>query len=166
MPRSPISVDRVGTLPVLLIDRSPDLRSVLRGILRSGGIRTILGVDRVEHIDELGEAPNVILVFVRLSDDGSGWTIAADLRAGRLAVPRDVRLIAYAAAPTVHTLRRALMAGIDEFLALPVTARATHAKLSATLERPKRFIVSGPYTGPDNLTLIQKLGLPEYGSPS
>lgn len=48
-----------------------------------------------------------------------------------------------------HHVIDARNAGVDEFLAQPITRRALHARLLALVENPRLFVESDRYRGPD-----------------
>ena len=48
-----------------------------------------------------------------------------------------------------HRVIEARNAGVDEFLAKPITHRALHSRLLALVENPRLFIQSDRYTGPN-----------------
>ncbi len=52
-----------------------------------------------------------------------------------------------------HQVIDARNAGVDEFLAQPITRRALHARLLALMENPMLFIQSDAYRGPDRRRL-------------
>lgn len=54
---------------------------------------------------------------------------------------------------STHHVIDARNAGVDEFLAQPITRRALHARLLALVENPMLFIQSDEYRGPDRRRL-------------
>ena len=52
-----------------------------------------------------------------------------------------------------HQIIDARNAGVDEFLAQPITRRALHTRLLALLENPMLFVQSDDYRGPDRRRL-------------
>lgn len=55
--------------------------------------------------------------------------------------------------PTTRHVVDARNAGVDEFLAQPITRQALHARLLALMENPMHFIQSEEYRGPDRRRL-------------
>ena len=51
--------------------------------------------------------------------------------------------------PETHRVLEARDAGITEFLAKPVSARGLYQRITMVIERPRQFIKTRTYTGPD-----------------
>lgn len=140
----------LSRLKILLIEDSSTLRTLVQQILWTFDIKDIetvasaeAGLQRFKDFQ-----PDIIIVdwaldglnglefikLVRLSDDSPNSYVPIIMLTG-------------------HTERQSIVeardAGINEFLAKPITARALYSRLVAVIESPRPFIRTRDYFGPD-----------------
>lgn len=135
---------------VLLVDDNPHMRAITASVLRSAGVGKIWEAsDGAEAMTCLREHP-VDLAFVDLAMEPQGG----------LEFTRAVRTAPDSANPflpiimmTGHTQAARVIeardAGVTEFLAKPITARAVLDRLNAVIVRARPFIKSEEFFGPD-----------------
>lgn len=138
------------TLQALVVEDNPHMRSLLRSLLFSLGIREVLEAPGgKEAFDLLRENPiDVILTDLSMEPmDG-------------IALTKKVRLSADSPNPYVpiimvtgHTERRrveaARDAGVTELIAKPITAQSVFTRISEIVQRPRPFIRCDDFFGPD-----------------
>lgn len=114
-----------------------------------------IGVERMQQADCIGRAWQELtsemfdlLVLDRQLCDGDGLDLVLRLRAmpGRKAQTPIIMLTASGSKASVTAARDA---GVDEYLIKPFTVSSIHDRLVSVLQRPRRFIRSGTYLGPD-----------------
>jgi CheY-like chemotaxis protein len=138
------------TVSVLLVDDNQHMRVITSAILQSAGIRNIREVsDGAAALHALREAPVDIAIvdFNMFPMDGVEFT-------------RLVRNSSDSADPylpiimmTGHSERsrvtEARDAGVTEFVAKPITAKAIFDRIKAVIVNPRPFINADGYFGPD-----------------
>jgi len=137
-------------LSVLIVDDNDDMRTLLRRMLGSIGVKHIL-----EATD--GRAGIAILrqtgCDVVLSDldmkpmNGIEFTLA--VRTSEHLSNSGVPIIMITGRTEMHVVEKSRDAGITEFIAKPVTMGALQARLTEVVERPRPFVRAGGYNGPD-----------------
>lgn len=139
---------------VLLVDDNQHMRAITSAILQSAGMRNIREVaDGAAALDALREHPVdlAIVDFNMFPLDGVEFT-------------RLVRNSPDSANPylpiimmTGHSERsrvtEARDAGVTEFVAKPITAKAVFDRIKAVILKPRAFIKSDGYFGPDRRRL-------------
>ncbi len=141
---------------IVVIDPDAESRSIVRGILISIGARRVTAVGTIERLLE-PDSDDIGLMIIRMDRGGMGEDISRAVRRGDTLVDQTIPMMGYAATPTVEIVRRALLSGLDEFLAVPFSGRALSAKLAAILERPKPLIKDAGYHGPDHTKFLKSL---------
>jgi len=152
-------------LRFLIVDDNPHMRRILRTLLHSFGAREVHeaedGASGLEGFSS--HAPDlVILDWVMPIFDGLELT----------QMIRQPDIIANPFVPiillTAHTGKRAILAardaGVTEVLAKPVSAKALHDRVIATMSRPRKFIRTQTYFGPEHRREIRPSAsdMPKY----
>lgn len=142
--------DPFRNLSVLIIDPNRHIRGLVRGVLHAFGVRTIHEVgDAAEAFRDLRTfAPHVAIVELSMEPlDGLEFTQM--VRTAEDSANRYLPIVML----TGHTERRwveaARDAGVNEFLAKPLSAETLYARLYAAVFRQRPFIDGKSYAGPD-----------------
>jgi two-component system chemotaxis response regulator CheY len=141
---------RFDLLKILLVDDNHHMRILLGEILRA------IGVKQMFEAGDGGQA----LQFLRREQVDIVMTDLAMQPLDGIDFVRLVRNSADSPAPMIpvimitghSTMRRigeARDAGVNEFLAKPVTARGVIQRLTEIVEKPRQFIRNADYFGPD-----------------
>ena len=150
------------TLKALIVEDNAHMRSLLRALLNSIGIR------------EIAEAANgnggLMLLRERRSDliltdlamkpmDGLEFTrrVRNDEQSPNPFVP----IIMITGHTEKHRVEAARDAGVTEFLAKPITANNLFSRIAEIVERPRAFVRSDNYFGPDR----RRQRLDDYAGP-
>ncbi|MBP7337705.1 response regulator [Niveispirillum sp.] len=152
----------LARLNVLIYEPDPVVRSVLRGILHASGARFMTSVSNPDDLLDPASSARAALIMVRMS---IGAPLITAIRNGGTQLDRAVPVVAFQPDPTMADLYAGLRLGIDEFLAVPFTARAVVAKVTSVLQNPKPILEEGDYFGPDNRTVLQTLRTAVWGKP-
>jgi CheY-like chemotaxis protein len=137
-------------LTVLVVEDNNFTRVLLRQVLRALGVTKILEAnDGAEGLRELRERkPDVVITdwmmapidglefvrFVRTGDDSPNPYIPIIMLTGHTELSRVIE---------------ARDAGVNEFLAKPISPKSIHTRLQSLVDNPRPFVRAGAYFGPD-----------------
>jgi DNA-binding response OmpR family regulator len=139
----------LSRLRVLLVERSPLLRTMMRGVLHELNIRSIVEASTPGEGYQafLNNAIDLILV-----DWGPGFDGLGLLHRVRRD-PKSPNPFAPAIVVTANTEKRhvylARDAGATDFLAKPLSAKLLYDRICAVIETERPFVKSAKYVGPD-----------------
>ncbi len=137
-------------LSVLIVDDNGHMRQIIETALRAWGIGNIhMAADGAEGLNVL----RTIAIDFVLTDLNMGVLDGFDfVRMVRTADDSPnpyVPIIVISATTDLQTVTQARDAGMTEFLAKPVTPRTLYDRLVSIIQRPRPFIRSKKYFGPD-----------------
>jgi CheY-like chemotaxis protein len=137
-------------LRVLVVEDNQHMRSLLRSLLNSIGIREIHeaanGATALEILRE--KSCDLILSDLAMKPmDGIDFT--RDVRQSPRSANPFVPVIMVTGHTERHKVEAARDAGVTEFIAKPVTAQSLFARIAEILERPRAFVRCESYFGPD-----------------
>lgn len=139
-----------GQLRVLIIEDNQHIRLLLRTVLHTMGIETILEAhDGEEALAVLRGCPADLLILDWKMEPMDGLSFALKLRRSADSPAPTVPIIMVTAHGEEHLVRKARDAGVDEFLTKPLSAKDLIARISEVMARARPFIRSGDYVGPD-----------------
>ena len=136
-------------LDILLVSDNAPMRALLAGILAELGVlRVRESADSTTAIEELdrSRADMAIVDWNMQPDDG--LTLARRLR-GDESPDRYVPILMLAGFAERARAAEAHAAGVNEIIVAPVTAKSLQQRLAKIIERPRRFIRTKDYFGPD-----------------
>ena len=141
----------MARLRVLVADPFYQLREIIRDILLRG-----IGVDEVIDCKDGDEAINllrelgadVVLADAAMQPMG-GIALCKKIRAGIEGVDPYLPVIVMSGRPEVTEITAARDAGVNEYLAKPLSAKILDLRLHAVVERPRPFVRSDNFFGPD-----------------
>jgi CheY-like chemotaxis protein len=155
LPNSNLQPEDLSGLTVLVVDDHVNTQRLMRDVLQAGG------VGRVETAGD-GQRAREALLMVQpdiIFTDGempvmNGVEMCRSIR--RAAVIPDpkvpdpkVPIIMVTSARSERDVRVARLAGINEFVLKPFTPAALLSRIQLVLRKPREFIVSDSYVGPD-----------------
>ena len=140
---------RFERLKILVVDDSQRMRTLITTLLQAFGVKDILKAASAEEAWTILESHPCDIIFLDWVMDGmSGLEFAERVRTAADSpnpfVP-IVMLTGYCSADRVHAARDA---GVNEFLAKPVSAKAIFTRLAAVIEYPRPFVRTKVYFGP------------------
>jgi len=144
-------MDYVKQLRVLVVEPANYLSGILRDALENN-----LGIPHVT-LCKTGKDGRGLLAETRLNllivkvdaDCPDGVPLIAQIRAGTANAEQDMPIIAMTGAPTRQLVEQLRDHGVNEILALPLSAKALAARIQSVFEHPRDWIVSATYVGPD-----------------
>jgi two-component system chemotaxis response regulator CheY len=141
---------RYDLLKILIVDDNPYMRVLLGEILRATGVREIHeandGAEALQMIRKL----ELDIVFTDLSMQPlDGIDFVRLVRNSPDSPNPMVPIIMITGHSTVQRVAEARDAGVNEFLAKPLTARGVIERISKVVEEPRPFVRTADYFGPD-----------------
>ncbi|MFT3997666.1 MAG: response regulator [Asticcacaulis sp.] len=139
-----------GSLKILLVEDNQHMRAIVQAILKGSGIRDVREArDGAEALEILKQFPaDIALVDFNMAPiDGVEFTRMLRKASDSINPYLPVVMI------TGHSERSRVVeardAGVNEFVAKPLTARALLSRLDAVIMRPRPYIRCNTYFGPD-----------------
>ncbi|HEX7777022.1 MAG TPA: response regulator [Parvibaculum sp.] len=137
-------------LTILVVDDSPYMLRLLSGLLGALGVGEIVtAADGDEAWSKfLSHRPDVVLTDAAMKPT-DGFALTRKLRAVDRRELGTVPIIMVSAHSELSAVERARDAGISDFICKPVSARTIYERLIDVVNRPREFIESASFTGPD-----------------
>jgi two-component system, chemotaxis family, chemotaxis protein CheY len=140
---------RFERLKILVVDDSQSMRTLVSTLLKAFGVKDIYGAGSAEEAWRiLDTQPCDIIILDWVLKGMSGLEFAERVRTAAESpnpVIPIVMLTGYSSAERVHAARDA---GVNEFLAKPVSAKGVFTRLAAVIEHPRPFVRTKVYFGP------------------
>lgn len=141
---------RYDLLKILVVDDNPYMRVLLSEILRAVGITRIHEAsDGAEALQMMRELPIDVVMTDLSMEPLDGIDFVRLLRNSPDSRNQTAPVIMITGHATVGRLREARDAGVSEFIAKPLSARAVIERLHQVLENPRPFVRGSDYFGPD-----------------
>ncbi|MDB5423742.1 MAG: chemotaxis protein CheYIII [Phenylobacterium sp.] len=140
---------RYNLLKILLVDDNHHMRVLLTEILRALGVRQIFEAsDGAEGLQTLRHNPVDIIMTDLSMQPLDGIDFVRLLRAAP-GPSRMTPVIMITGHSTLQRVNEARDAGVNEFLAKPLTARGVLGRVALVIDHPRGFVRSESYFGPD-----------------
>ncbi|MCA6229750.1 MAG: response regulator [Phenylobacterium sp.] len=141
----PLSRDLV----VLVIDDNIGMRSIMKAVLRALGFLVIRQAnDAVEALKIIPDIkPDLIITDIKMPVI-DGVTFVRNLRADESNPFSEVPIIVATGHTEERHVKACLEAGVDQFLAKPITGKALADRITRALSSRRQFIRTGDYNGP------------------
>ena len=144
-----VSNYRFDRLRVLLVDGSAHMRRLVSTILRGFGVVEIAELDTADQAwAKLRDINPDVVILDWVLEGMSGIEFAKRVRTAEESPNPHMPLIMLTGETRADHVREARDAGINEFLAKPVTPKALMARLCSVVENPRAFVRSEIYAGP------------------
>lgn len=134
----------------MIIDDSRNMRELLLTMLHGFGIGTVTQAgDGAEALLKLQDAkPDIVFVDWSM-EHLDGASFVRTLRNDASNPMRHVPIIMITGHADLEHVTKARDAGINEFMVKPVSGRALAARLETLIHRPRPFVRTSHYYGPD-----------------
>ena len=152
----------LSSVHVLLVDDNPNMRAIVAAMLKSVGVgRLSEAEDGVVALELLRRAAiDIAIVDFRMKPmDGAAFTRAVRSE-GDSANPY-LPVIMMTGHSEKSRVTEARDAGVTEFVAKPVKAQTLLTRIEAVILRPRPFVRSPSYFGPDR----RRTGTKDYAGP-
>lgn len=152
----------LGALRVLLVDDNANMRSIIAAILEGAGVKDV----RHARDGEMGLAilrdwPADIAIVDYLMTPMDGLEFTRKVRFGRGAMNNQLPIIMITGYADLIRVIDARDAGVTELVVKPVTAHAILSRLTQVIYKPRSFVRTDDYFGPDR----RRRGDPNYSGP-
>jgi two-component system, chemotaxis family, chemotaxis protein CheY len=153
---------RYELLKVLLVDDNHHMRVLLAEILRAIGVKNILEAnDGAEGLQMMRANPIDIVMTDLSMQPLDGIDFVRLLRNSPDSPNQMAPVIMITGHSTQRRVNEARDAGVNEFLAKPLTARGVIERISQIVEHPRPFVRTQDYFGPDR----RRRAAPGYTGP-
>ena len=137
-------------LKVLIVEDNQHMRSLLRSLLNSVGIREIAEANNgASALDVLSDRKCDLILSDLAMKPMDGITFSTRVRTGERSPNPFVPIIMITGHTEKHRVEAARDAGVTEFLVKPITAQSLFSRLAEIVERPRAFVRCDGYFGPD-----------------
>lgn len=145
-----MSTSSFSELRVLIVDDNDHMRRLLRNILESLGVRQVRDAENgmVALNESRLNVPDVIITDMMM-EPVDGLEFSRMLRDDVTHPATHIPVMMVTGHAEKQYVEAARDAGVSEFLAKPVTVDGVAARLRSVIEKPRRFIRSKSFVGPD-----------------
>ena len=140
----------LASLHILIVDDYQPMRHILRGILREWGISNVGEASNGrEALDTLKNFAADVVITDYSMFPMDGLDLTKTIRSGEAGVDQYLPIILITAYTEMDIILKARDAGINEFLAKPISAKHVQSRIRSIVERPRPFVHAGEFIGPD-----------------
>lgn len=159
----------LSQIDLLVVEHDVGMAATWRRLLDGLGIRNLRLASSLERAWAALSAPggkaDVLICRWEMpaGDDGmaDGLDLVQRLRCDPASSVPFLPAIIVTATITRERVRKALDAGVNELLVLPLSGKALETRLREIVERPRPFVRGGGYFGPDR----RRFSRPDYPGP-
>ncbi|MFZ5670549.1 MAG: response regulator [Pseudomonadota bacterium] len=153
---------RFERLKILLVDDNHHMRVLLAEILRAIGVRDVLEASDGAEALQVMRSHQVDIVMTDLAmQPVDGIDFVRLLRNSSDSPNKLCPVVMITGHSTTRRVNEARDAGVNEFLAKPVTARGVIERIVEVIEHPRAFIRAPAYFGPER----RRRADPQYAGP-
>ena len=153
---------RFERLKILVVDDNAHMRKLVAAILRAFGVLDIYeAADGERAWTLLREAQPDVIVLDWMLEGMSGLDFTIKLRTSAETPNPFVPIIMLTGHTHIDRVRQARDAGVNEFLAKPVSVNALLSRLISVIEHPRPYVRTKSYFGPCRRRRIAD----QYGGP-
>lgn len=143
----PGGLDRIK---VLIVEDKQHMRALLRALLNALGIQEIFEAIHGAAGLELLRSKRCDLILTDMSMEMmDGLEFTRQVRALNRRLNPSVPIIMISGHTERNRVEAARDAGVNEFLVKPITLQNLTARIAEAMERPRRFVQTETYSGPD-----------------
>ncbi len=140
---------RFDKLKILVVDDNPHMRKLVVTILQAFGVIQIFeAADGERAWTVLRETNPDIIIADWMMEGMSGLELAQQIRSHPQSPNPFVPIIMLTGHTHIDQVRQARDAGINEFLAKPVSVKAVMTRLTSVIENPRPYVRTKLYFGP------------------
>jgi CheY-like chemotaxis protein len=161
LPSASLRPDDLSSLKVLIVDDNANVQRLIGDVLRAGGVGAVdFAEDGLRARDMLARwEPDIIFSDWNMPVMG-GLELTRSIRRAAVTPDRrvpnpEVPVIIVTAHRSQSEVEEARKAGVNEFVIKPFTPAALLSRIEMVLTRPRPFIVSEAYIGPDRRRRVE-----------
>jgi len=149
-------------LKALIVEDNAHMRSLLRALLNSIGVKDIAEASHGQAaIDLLRERKSDLVLSDLAMKPMDGLEFTRYVRNHEHSPNPFVPIIMISGHTEKYRVEAARDAGVTEFLAKPITAHTLFSRIAEIVERPRAFVRCDSYFGPDR----RRRGIEDYAGP-
>ena len=149
-------------LNFLVVDDNWHMRALVRSILDALGVKNVLDAgDGADALKELRDFPADMIICDWSMSPLDGIEFARLIRSGGGSPNRDVPIIMLTGHTEMIRVLECRDAGVNEFLAKPISPKGLYDRICEIIENPREFIDIKNYVGPDR----RRRANPEFNGP-
>jgi two-component system chemotaxis response regulator CheY len=153
---------RFDRLKVLVVDDNQHMRDLIAAILQGLGTKTVYKIATAEDAwKALSNAPCDLIFLDWVMDGMSGLELTQKIRTAPDTPNAFTPIVMLTGHTSAERVRTARDAGVNEFLAKPVSAKAIISRLISVIDHPRAFVRTKSYFGPCR----RRRRDPEYDGP-
>lgn len=140
----------LNSLKVLIVDDNAHMRSMLLQVVKSTGIGQVhLAGDSAQALQTIRDQDIDILITDMAMEPFDGIDLVRMIRRSPDSAKPMLPVLMITGHMTLSRIQEARDAGVNEFVAKPISVKAVLERLEAIIERPRDFIQAPDYFGPD-----------------
>ena len=140
---------RFDRLRVLVVDDNIHMRKLVTTILQAFGVTQIAEADSADRAwQSLRDTNPDVIVLDWVMEGMSGVDLVRMIRSNPQAPNPFVPVIMLTGHTSMDHVRQARDAGVNEFIAKPVSVKTMMSRLVAVIEHPRPYVRTGGFFGP------------------
>ena len=137
-------------IKVLVVEDNQHFRLLIRTVLQALGVREVVeAVDGENALELLANFKADLVIADWKMEPMDGIAFAKSIRTGAKSPNPYLPIIMVTGFAEAKLVMQARDVGINEFLAKPISAKMLMSRILAVLQRPRPFVKTGEYFGPD-----------------
>ncbi len=137
-------------LKIMVVDDYAPMRKLLYSLLRELGLKKLSqSSNGQEAIRNLKNVEPDLIITDALMEPMDGLEFTRKIRAGEAEIDPFIPIIMVSGQTEVKFIVRVRDAGVNEFLAKPISARSICARISNVISSPRPYIRISNFFGPD-----------------
>ncbi len=137
-------------LNFLVVDDNTHMCTLVKGILNALGVKNVVEAsDGADAFKELRHFSADIIIVDWNMEPLDGIDFTKMVRTASDSPNPFVPIIMLTGHTEMNRVLEARDSGVHEFLAKPISVKGLYSRIRSIIERPRPFIRSGPYFGPD-----------------
>jgi two-component system chemotaxis response regulator CheY len=153
---------RFDRVRVLVVDDNAHMRKLVMTILQAFGIQQITEAESGDRAWTILRETNPDVVVLDWEMEGmSGLELIGMIRTNPLAPNSFVPVIMLTGHTSLDHVRQARDAGVNEFIAKPVSVKTMMSRLVSVIENPRPYVRTGAYFGPCRRRRMEDFNGPE-----
>ena len=147
---------------MLVVDDNTNMRRLLRALLASFGCEQVIEAANAKKALAILEESEIDIALIDyLMEPMDGLDLTRLIRDRDSSPNPNLPIIMITGAASLEIVARSRDAGVNEFLAKPVSAASLYRRLHAVIERPRPFVRAKEFFGPDR----RRKAAPDYEGP-
>ena len=140
----------ISRIRFLIVDPNEHMRFLFLSVLHTLGVREVDLASSVAEALDLSETtkPDIIVTEIAMPQR-DGISLIEAVRGGKAGIAAQTPIIVLSAYTEEANVKRARDAGMNEFLAKPVSARSLYDRIVRVIEGARPFVIAPLYRGPD-----------------